>query len=1218
MDNVDSDPKLEDTTFVNGTSPSHLENVRESHSLTFTSPLSNQLGLRAKDNSDLTRGSMREQEEQLNILRKENFNLKLRVYFLEEQKSENTSYEACNKQNIELKIEIETLKDEIDEKQKILEQAAQAIEAMEENQTEMKTKFDEKVQELQNKISDLEDGQRSSGYCNSCNSDCKEVENNIPSTINSVRSCSSSFELRDDMFKKQNIVSDLENKIMDLQADLMKRDGVIADIRNKLDSQIGISNNLELLLEQNGMTIAELQLKVSSYKSQICELEECLDLKDNELKTVQQKLNTIQHGEPNLVENRANDFNRIQEIMHLNELVAKRDSIIKKHEEAHRCACKVIQSFMQKNKEMSRELDTLKRTQPHMSATTASESENSSGQSQTFSNFCKHGKNTNSPYLSEDARHEREIDIELLESFYKKCLSKGDSKSTTKSANSNPLMTKSGVEQNLDTDGGLSLHVELVQENKKLLRQIEELRNEIRNVPEKENNDTIKQLHEELAQCKNEYDSVKAELKTLQISSENVNVDNTHWQDICLTLKGHLEELAGFLKSLLRSDLNLSLPDDKFEKIKLAVDKSLDLSRSVSLSVSGIMKEGNSLAQLSSLTAYLDTSALSGIERLSGESTNDNIILDQAETISHLKNTIVDLKKQLNNRHSFKFKSDTRPNQESSESEAWSEPDRNISFSRMGLKEPASTSPSTSPRRKSNSFKANQKIFSRKLAMEESHQDVAALQNTIKLLEGRIAENDKKLLERECDMLKADNEFSHEKLKFASELEDYKLQKLQCDNTLKETLHKLSASEANIVVLREQIHQMCKTLSQSEMNNKEKELKFALFDDQINTMKSEMEIKDADLRFAEENLRCLQHDMKDLSDRFTKLKDENEKLTLAFKESLQVNEEFCMQIKSLTKEKNDYVESHLNEVGSLKKKFDDDISKNWVAKIDYESKCDEVEAVLILLGEKETELIHQQTEEQEKLRQLKTEYQMQIDEMKCKEADLLQKLLEKEADYKTLCHNVDQLTVQMSEATIDKSKASKEKMQLEKQLSLLKSHYEKKVREMQLKISELEKESAENKNKLITLQTSNKRLLEPFCGTSNENSSDEGAHDDRLGVSSPDLGIDSDQGNMSNNELISIERPLLKTLELTKSMTNILDFHKHDQDEDKVKILEQENIALRKKIVKMRHTLQEALGQIVAANKKKRQVEKDIAEQLCKTHGVLRQVRTNLESNANK
>lgn len=48
------------------------------------------------------------------------------------------------------------MKDEIDEKQKILEQAAQAIEAMEENQTEMKTKFDEKVQELQNKISDLE------------------------------------------------------------------------------------------------------------------------------------------------------------------------------------------------------------------------------------------------------------------------------------------------------------------------------------------------------------------------------------------------------------------------------------------------------------------------------------------------------------------------------------------------------------------------------------------------------------------------------------------------------------------------------------------------------------------------------------------------------------------------------------------------------------------------------------------------------------------------------------------------------------------------------------------------------------------------------------------------------------------------------------------------------------------------------------------------------
>lgn len=51
----------------------------------------------------------------------------------------------------------------------------------------------------------------------------------------------------------------------------------------------------------------------------------------------------------------------MQEITQLKELVAKRDAIIKKHEEAHRCACKVIQSFMQKNKEMSRELDKLKR-----------------------------------------------------------------------------------------------------------------------------------------------------------------------------------------------------------------------------------------------------------------------------------------------------------------------------------------------------------------------------------------------------------------------------------------------------------------------------------------------------------------------------------------------------------------------------------------------------------------------------------------------------------------------------------------------------------------------------------------------------------------------------------------------------------------------------------------------------------------------------------------
>lgn len=51
--------------------------------------------------------SLREHEEQLNTLRKENFNLKLRIYFLEEKTASaalSAGSESLYKQNVDLKV----------------------------------------------------------------------------------------------------------------------------------------------------------------------------------------------------------------------------------------------------------------------------------------------------------------------------------------------------------------------------------------------------------------------------------------------------------------------------------------------------------------------------------------------------------------------------------------------------------------------------------------------------------------------------------------------------------------------------------------------------------------------------------------------------------------------------------------------------------------------------------------------------------------------------------------------------------------------------------------------------------------------------------------------------------------------------------------------------------------------------------------------------------
>lgn len=65
------------------------------------------MGLRSPAGGVLRGRSVKEIEEQLSNLKKENFNLKLRIYFLEEKMGTNFTLDKDNivKKNIELQVE---------------------------------------------------------------------------------------------------------------------------------------------------------------------------------------------------------------------------------------------------------------------------------------------------------------------------------------------------------------------------------------------------------------------------------------------------------------------------------------------------------------------------------------------------------------------------------------------------------------------------------------------------------------------------------------------------------------------------------------------------------------------------------------------------------------------------------------------------------------------------------------------------------------------------------------------------------------------------------------------------------------------------------------------------------------------------------------------------------------------------------------------------------
>ncbi|KAI9523940.1 hypothetical protein NQZ68_022573 [Dissostichus eleginoides] len=89
--------------------------------------------------------------QHLNDLKKENFSLKLRIYFLEEkiQQKFEESGDDVHKRNIMLKVEVESLKKELEEKQQFLDQALLTAESLSnQNEAELQRRLEDRQEEI--------------------------------------------------------------------------------------------------------------------------------------------------------------------------------------------------------------------------------------------------------------------------------------------------------------------------------------------------------------------------------------------------------------------------------------------------------------------------------------------------------------------------------------------------------------------------------------------------------------------------------------------------------------------------------------------------------------------------------------------------------------------------------------------------------------------------------------------------------------------------------------------------------------------------------------------------------------------------------------------------------------------------------------------------------------------------------------------------------------
>ncbi|KAI7795827.1 myomegalin [Triplophysa rosa] len=222
--------------------------------------------------------TMKDYENQITALKKENFNLKLRIYFLEErvQQKCDDSTEDIYKTNIELKVEVESMKRDLAEKQELLVSASKALESLasrgvDDGREQTRREMDSLREAFNARIQELEE---------SLNAAQEELENMaIIAEREKLKNLGLEKELQAANQSKPSGDSDSTPKrVQELQQVLQQKESVIQQLQVSLKDQDAMIG--ELRRNSLDKPIAE----------QVAQLNSLISQKDKQLQTLTEDL----------------------------------------------------------------------------------------------------------------------------------------------------------------------------------------------------------------------------------------------------------------------------------------------------------------------------------------------------------------------------------------------------------------------------------------------------------------------------------------------------------------------------------------------------------------------------------------------------------------------------------------------------------------------------------------------------------------------------------------------------------------------------------------------------------------------------------------------------------------------------------------------------------------------------------------------------------------
>ncbi|XP_050324073.1 centrosomin isoform X1 [Bactrocera neohumeralis] len=1168
---------------LNDTSPSTLKDVTMEHSYGVGFPCVSLQG-HGTTSPPVQGRSVREFEEQMASLRKENFNLKLRLYFLEESvpgyhQANAEGHESLMKQLIETKVEIEILRKELEQKQELLKEAAQAMNHMEEIQKETESKGQAFIEELKQKIQFLEmerdlDKTQQSGFMNDLLGH-SEISENV-NTLQKIR-------------ELEGMVTQSESKIMAMQTQ---------------------NNKFEELLAKRDETIKEYEEKVKELAFQNAELLEMMENKEKDMANIERDLKE----------------KKIALADKLCELDDAQQELVKLRK-SYDTACRTLQQLLQREKQQqqdggNRALSDSEALQNHLQK-------------------CDHEhtiKNLEAEVKKKTAALQNLVNNELWQK-------NREIERLTKLVNANttsplsPTAARKNLESlQLQQSFTESDYAKALEHNKLLQRKVDVLNQRL--ISGRSNEALIEEL--------------RLEARTARAEADNAETCRVAYAKVFGALSDRLYELAGFLNSLMKHKEVLSfLSTDRRRAMRTAVDCSLDLSTSIRETLTTGDQSFEGLSNLSRLLLDDDEHDVVG---LTNKTFNSHEQLRARHSFDVLRSENKALRKILDSRRSCGGTADYAKDAKDrrslppflldnlSESEAWSEPDRQVSMARIGLEEHGAAAANVSVKdtiSKQAPATADTDSESESDALQQSRTTKLRNQERIAQLEKLIAQRDERILMVQFQLVEADNNLKKESLRAISLTQEVEQLRQRNEELITDLIaigsepSNTSNPTINSSVIQRQIDEKTRAVEQ---------------------LQAERDRIAVEARLAEVQVGALKADIEDIKQKYEiqlKLASEKER----------------QRLDTLKHELEELMQQRLKEQERIHK---DTLTREWIARTTYEE-C------------------------KAQLTELQTQYieaQRNIDYLTENEQELKESLITSEMEVRSLKKQLDESVLQASKFITERTKLYNEKLQVEKRLMDL---------QQQLSTAEIQHTTTAQRVKELEAlqQTLNEQLAQAQLALAAKrlNASDASqsgyASDEvqksstkRESNSSPDLGIHSDTGRVSSVELSNLQRSLLKTVPMPsggekvtqedvryskqdKSSMNALASkrpqHSSSSDlgiesdtgrtssmdiknesptrtetddsntENKMSVanvntsatataganagthpihdcikVEQENAELRRKLVQTKRAFEETYKKLHIANQRKETFQKEIKDQILKTKNVLKYARLHM------